>query len=748
MIRAAVPGGMSAAQERAEEPNATRSELLAALVRLAALQREAVDRLALQEAVEAAEAVRERADPRSVLALVARRLQVRAPCWLAQPDASALPALIADPAGRWAVLRGRNASEQWVVEWLDPQTGRWSEAVHDELRDCRFAAFRLTAPFRAGRSPTLRLVLDEVLAHKALLLEAAVGGLLLAVLGVFTSFFSMQVYDRVIPSGATQTLMVLTIGVLIAVALEFTAKGVRSRLYERLIDRVDQRLARTVYLRFLSVRIDQLPPSVGTLAGQLRGYESVRSFLVTLAGHMLVDAPFALLFALLIAAIAGPLALIPLVFLVFSLSHGLWQSRRVLALTRRSHAAANLKTGLLVETVEGAEIIKSGQGGWRMLNRWLASTDDSRDIDLQMRRLNDHAQHLAGLLQQLTYVSMVATGAWMATRGEITSGGLIACSILSGRVLTPVTQLGSQLISWGHTRAALSGLDAIWKLEDDHHGQERPVLLERIRGAYRLEQVTMQLQGKPALQVAQLALQPGEKVGVLGPVGAGKTTLLRLLAGLYKPTEGRVWLDDVDLAQLSRPLLAEYVGYLPQDGRLLSGSLRDNLILGLADPGDEAILSAARTTGLYESVLATHPRGLEQEIAEGGSGLSGGQRQLVNLTRVFLRAPRVWLLDEPTASLDRQLEQRLIGSLRAALQPEDMLVLVTHKPEMLALVDRLIVVANHQIVLDGARDAVLDRLQGAAANPPSTAGVPPAAATAASGPIVRATRRTLAGARS
>lgn len=724
--------------QAATAPDAAGAEMLAALLRLAALQREAVDRLALQEAAAAAAGCS--SDAPAALALVARRLQLRPAHWRASPDAAALPALVADPQGRWGVLRGRNANEQWVAEWLDPQSGRWVETAHDDLPGHRFAVFRLAPPFRAGHSPTLRLVGDEVLAHKALLAEAAVGGLLLAVLGVFTSFFSMQVYDRVIPSGALQTLAVLTLGVLMAVAIEFAAKGVRSRLYERLIDRVDQRLARTVYLRFLSVRIDQLPPSVGTLAGQLRGYESVRGFLVALAGQMLVDAPFALLFALLIATIAGPLALIPLAFLVVSLVHGFWQSRRVLALTRRSHAAANLKTGLLVETVEGAEIIKSGQGGWRMLNRWLASTDESRDIDLQMRRLNDHAQHLAGLLQQLAYVLMVATGAWMATRGELTSGGLIACSILSGRVLTPVTQLGAQLISWGHTRAALAGLDAIFKLEDDHHGQERPVLLERIRGAYRFEQVVMSLQGKPALQVPQLALRPGEKVGVLGPVGAGKTTLLRLLSGMYRPGSGRVWLDDVDLAQLSRPLLAEHVGYLPQDGRLLSGSLRDNLILGLADPGDDAILAAARTTGLYESVIATHPRGLEQEIAEGGAGLSGGQRQLVNLTRVFLRAPRIWLLDEPTASLDRQLEQRLIGSLRAALQPEDTLVLVTHKPEMLGLVERVIVVANHQIMFDGPRDAVLARLKGgapaAAPNAPSAANPHPAS----SGPAAAGVR--------
>jgi ATP-binding cassette subfamily C protein LapB len=200
-------------------------------------------------------------------------------------------------------------------------------------------------------------------------------------------------------------------------------------------------------------------------------------------------------------------------------------------------------------------------------------------------------------------------------------------------------------------------------------------------------------------------------VGVLGPVGAGKTTLLRLLSGMYKPHQGRILLDDVDLAHIAKPALAEHVGYVQQDGRLFAGTLRDNLVLGLIDPGEEAILAAARQTGLLASVVNRHPKGLQQEIHEGGSGLSGGQRQLVNLTRAFLRQPRVWLLDEPTASMDRNLEAQVTDALRSALSPETTLVLVTHKTEMLDLVDRLIVVADHKIVLDGPKAQVLRALQ-------------------------------------
>jgi ATP-binding cassette subfamily C protein LapB len=213
------------------------------------------------------------------------------------------------------------------------------------------------------------------------------------------------------------------------------------------------------------------------------------------------------------------------------------------------------------------------------------------------------------------------------------------------------------------------------------------------------------------LNVPALEIAPGEKVGILGPVGAGKTTLLRLLSGMYKPDQGRILLDDVDLAHVAKPALAEHVGYVQQEGRLFAGTLRENLILGLLDPGDDAILEAARHTGLLASVIVRHPKGLQREIHEGGSGLSGGQRQLVNLTRAFLRRPRIWLLDEPTASMDRSLEAQVTDALRRALSPEATLVLVTHKAEMLELVDRLIVVADHKIMLDGPKEQVLRALQ-------------------------------------
>jgi ATP-binding cassette, subfamily C, bacterial LapB len=426
---------------------------------------------------------------------------------------------------------------------------------------------------------------------------------------------------------------------------------------------------------------------------------------------MAVDAPFAIVFLILIGILGGPwLAAIPLVFLFLSLAMGFYFKRKSDRLAEVVYHASNFKTGLLVESIEGAETIKSGQSGWRMLQRWMNSTDEARASELEMRTVTENAQHITAAFQQVSYALLVATGALMVSRGEVTMGGLIACSILSGRVLTPIAGLPALYLQWSSTKVSVKMLNSLWSLQDDHHGQEQAIALQTIKGQYMLEKVASSYGQGQALQIEKLQINPGEKIGVLGPVGAGKTTLLRLLSGMYKPQAGMVKLDGIDMAHISKPVLAERVGYLQQEGRLFAGTLRENLVLGLIDPGDEVILEAARITGLVQSVIGAHPQGLQQPIHEGGQGLSSGQRQLVNLTRVFLRRPRIWLLDEPTASMDGALEQHIITALAAKLQPEDVLVVVTHKPDLLRLVSRIIVVANHQVVMDGPRDAVLQRL--------------------------------------
>jgi ATP-binding cassette subfamily C protein LapB len=409
-------------------------------------------------------------------------------------------------------------------------------------------------------------------------------------------------------------------------------------------------------------------------------------------------------------AIAGWLAIIPLIFLILSVWLGL---RGLKEIEHRSDqvALANMrKTGLLVEAIEGAETLKSGQGGWRQLSLWQNVSEAARSEELRLRRISETSQYHLQALQQLAYVGLVAAGSLMVAKGELSMGSLIACSILSNRILQPIAALPSQLIQWGHCKSALQGLDHIWQLPDDHHGQT-PVVLEAVNGNFSLKDVVYGYGQQPALKIAKMQISSGEKIGILGPIGAGKTSLLRMLSGMYKPQAGNITLDGIDLAFIAKPLLAEQLGYLQQEGRLFEGTLRDNLLAGMTDPGDEVLKGVAQQTGLQHAVLAHHPLGFDLPIHEGGHGLSGGQRQLVNLTRIFLRRPRIWLMDEPTASMDRQLADHVTQAIQQALRPQDTLILVTHKPEMLSLVNRLVVIAKHEILLDGPKEHVLKHLQ-------------------------------------
>jgi ATP-binding cassette subfamily C protein LapB len=671
------------------------------LLKLAQLQGDTVDRLSLQEVLEKIPADAQ-LPPLEKLNIITDGLLVKRAILVEHPSNTDTPALLFDSYSvTWGLLRGKNAQGAWVSEWLDDKTHQVLErTLEDELDGICVYRLHLAKPYEATKSPVFQMIKNQILVFKKQLIEATLGGVAINLVGLATSF-----------------LYVLTFGVLATVIFELIAKHIRAGLYEHVVEEVDKRLSRAVYSRFLSIRLDQLPRSVGSLSSQLRGYETVRGFMTSATTSLLVDAPFALLFIILIMLIGGPIALVPLLFFAVALAMGIYFRKEIESLAGQSNVASNFKTGLLVETVEGAETIKSGQGGWRMLTKWMHVTDNARTYELKMRQITENSQHLTGAFQQLSYILLVAAGAALVVSGHLTMGGLIACSILSGRILTPVAALPGLLIQWANAKASLKSLDVIWNLQDDHAGIDQPLVPEHIQGNYVLDDAKVFYADRPAFAATQLTIRAGEKVGILGPVGAGKTTLLRLLTGMYRPQQGRVLLDGLDISHISKPILSEAIGYLQQDGRLFAGTLRENLILGLIDPGDDTIIEAAKATGLYEAVLLRHPKGMQQEIFEGGTGLSGGQRQLLNLTRVLLRQPKIWLLDEPTSSMDRPHEVKVMQTLHTKVGPTDTLVLITHKPEMLQLINRLIVVVNHQIIMDGPRDEVLQKLQTPAPNP-------------------------------
>jgi ATP-binding cassette subfamily C protein LapB len=420
--------------------------------------------------------------------------------------------------------------------------------------------------------------------------------------------------------------------------------------------------------------------------------------------------PFALLLLAVVAAIGGIVAVVPLVTLPLALGAGVAFARAIHARTQQNQAGANQKNGLLVEAIDAAETVKAVGGQWQLLKRWNALVERVTLSDHDVKRLSTLAQGSSGLLQQLSYIAMVALGSYEVAQGRMTMGALIACSMIAGRITGPMAQLPPLIVQWSYARAALKGLDQILALPSDEDLAGEKLRPQHLRGDYVLEGVKFGYPGtQDGLELPQLALRAGERVGVIGPVGSGKSTLVKLLAGLYAPAQGSVRLGGMDLGQIERGVVREAVAYLPQEYRLVAGTLRENLLLGCADPGDDALMAAAAATGL-QRLIAAHPKGLALPIGEGGRGLSGGQRQLVGLTRLLLARPRVWLLDEATASLDPESEQRVLQLVGRALAPDATLVMVTHKPQLLGLVQRLIVMSSGKVLMDGPRDAVLAKL--------------------------------------
>ncbi|MBA3057789.1 MAG: ATP-binding cassette domain-containing protein [Gammaproteobacteria bacterium] len=630
------------------------------------------------------------------------------PARLVDPTPAHLPLAGWRPDLGWLLVQGRGADGQWRAEQLD---GTFVPLQRLDDVECLSLPRRDDTATTAPRA--IGLVWQALLARKRVFLEAVLATGLVNLLTLATSIYSMQVYDRVIPNQGFQTLWVLSVGVALAVGLELLLKQVRSHTVDRACNAIDQQLSEWFFSRMMGIRMEARPASVGTLASQVKGFEMVRGVLASTSLFVLADVPFALFFILVIGLVGGWVVAVPLIALPIALAAGLMFQRAIQRHTRLNLAGNNRKAGLLVEAVDGAESLKANSAEWRLQARWNRLVAETAESDQRIRTYSALAQNLTVALQQLGYVALVALGAYFVTLNELTMGGLLACTIISNRAMMPIVQLPGVMVQWAHARAAVEGLDQIIALPSEADDAPHALAPQTLAGGLRLERVRFAygLAPRPALEIERLEIKAGERVGLLGAIGSGKSTLLKLCSGLYRPTEGKLFLGGLDVALLTQAVAREALGYLPQDARLFSGTLRDNLLLGLPDPGDESILLAAQRTGLIE-LIGAQPKGLALEITEGGRGVSGGQKQLIMLTRTLLASPRVWLLDEPTGAMDSMTEARVVSLLREITGAGATLVAATHKTALLPLFDRLIVLQNGRILLDGPRDAVLAKLSG------------------------------------
>ena len=623
-----------------------------------------------------------------------------------KPRVSDFPFFVYDPIIGWAI------AEQWVGGKL-----RVSLNEEEHLIEWRSELTQLKPLFpeqasRLGYSNAREVFWSCIRKRKRMIVEAVIATVVLSFLSLVTSLYSMQVYDRVVPHSGFATLWVLTGGVALGLVIDLALRTTRSMMIDRETAYIDAEVSEYFFSRMQDVRLDARPKSIGTMAAQLRGLEQIRQTMTSATLLVLADLPFALFFIAIIGSLGGSVALVPLVVFLLSIALSFVFARMIREQASLAQSTAYSKSGLLVESLDSAETIKANLGGWFMLKKWVHLVDENNHHDMSVRKWSVLATSMFGFLQQFAYIGMVAWGAYKISAGEMTMGGLIACTIIGGRVNgTLISSLPGSIVQWSYARSSLNSLDKILELPSDHPYDRQLIRIKKINPHLKVESVKFVHEGaRIGLDIPLLELRPGERVGLIGPVGSGKSSLLRLLAGLYSPREGHVLYDGMDVKHIAEDDLRRDVVYLPQEYRLVQGSLRENLTLGLPHHSDDKLMECAEKTGLAQ-VIRVHPKGLDLPVTEGGQGLSGGQRALVGLTRLLLVKPRLVLLDEPTANLDQETELRVLNAVIQNLTAETTLVFVTHRLQLLGIFTRLVVLGQGRVLLDGPTKEVVERLQ-------------------------------------
>lgn len=544
--------------------------------------------------------------------------------------------------------------------------------------------------------------------------DVLVAALLINMFALAIPLFSMNVYDRVIPNNAVDTLWVLAISVVSLLALDMILRMMRGHFVDLASSRIDIKLSSALMERVLGLKMEAKPPSVGAFAATLKSFETVRDFIASATVSTLVDLPFALLFYLVIAWIAWPVVFIPLVGFLGMVIYIYALQQKMHELSETTYRAASLRNATLVESLTAMETIKSlgaeshVQATWEKTAAFLAKTSN------QLRMLSLSATNSVQTIQQIVNVAVLIAGVYLVHNGLLTQGGLIACTMLTGRAMAPLGQLAGLLIQYQGARTALESLNKLMVKPIERPQDSTFIHRPEIRGEIEFRNVTFGYpNADPILKNVSFKINPGESIVVLGRVGSGKSTIQKLILGFYEPQEGSVLVDGIDLRQLDPADLRRNVGYVGQDSILFFGTLRENIAYGAPYADDSAIIAASELAGLREFVNK-HPRGFDMPIGERGESLSGGQRQCISIARAFLMEPPILLLDEPTSSMDYTTENEFklrLGRFAKRFSPGKTLIVSTHRSSLIDLAERILVVNEGRLVADGPRDEVLEALK-------------------------------------
>lgn len=551
----------------------------------------------------------------------------------------------------------------------------------------------------------------EMLQFRRHIVEIALGSFVANLLAVAVALFSLQVYDRVIPHQSTATLWVLAIGAGLAMLLEAGLRIARARLMDGAGRKIELQVQSLLMDRLLGMRRGKEGQTPSGLFSAVREFGSVREFFTASTIGTLTDLPFIVLFLALVASIGGNVVWVLFVGGVLMVLPSFFMQKKMIALTQQTQGASTKSNKLLHEVIYEADTIKSQRGEDRFKRLWAELSAVSSLATSEQRKLASTLTFWAQGVQQATYVAAVVAGTFMVFTGQFTIGTIIAVGILTSRTLGPLTQLASTLARWSNVKAALEALGEIADVEQEQEEDRQYLRREEMKGGFELRDIAFcyNADSGQTLDIPGLRIEPGQRIAVLGSNGSGKSTLLKLLSGIYRPTKGRVLVDGVDMGQVMPRDLRRSIGYLSQEVRLFSGTLRENLNLTLLERDDDRLLQSLDFAGLGQFVR-NHPKGLDLEISDGGEGLSIGQRQSLGWARLWLQNPKICLLDEPTAALDQTLEATLIRRLETWLNGRTAII-ATHRVPILELTTRTVILQNGRLAVDGPRDEVLAHLQ-------------------------------------
>jgi len=539
-----------------------------------------------------------------------------------------------------------------------------------------------------------------------LYLEVAVASFIANLLVIATSLFSLQVYDRVVPNNAFDTLFILSIGVGIAIILDFSLRVLRAYLLDATGKKLDIQLSSKLFSRVMQIRLAAKPSSTGAFSSQIREFESVREFFTSSTAATISDFPFILIFLAIIGYIGGVVVWVPVVGIVLMLLPSLLMQGKLADYSRANLREGAVKHGLMLEVIDNLETVKTTQAEGRNLMLWEELSAQLAEENIKLKRISSFLTLGASMIQQFCYVGVVIVGVYQISHGNLTIGGLIACTMLASRTIAPVNQMAGVLVRWQHVKVALEGLNDLMNSPIERPEGRNFSRKPNIKGQYQAD--TLQFKyaedGPVILNIKNLKVAAGSRVMLLGGNGAGKSSLLRILAGLIDASNGQLLLDNLAITQIDPADRNQAIGYLPQDIALFYGTLKDNLLLDGEAHSDEELYAALDAIGLGEAVRE-HPLGLDLPI-HGQNSVSGGQRQAIGLIRIILQDPKVVLMDEPTSSFDQVSEEKVLAFLDKWLVGRT-LIMSTHKRRMLAIGERGLVLKKGQIIMDGPLKDIL-----------------------------------------